>query len=106
MPLSPQFAAFSLEEQNEKWPANKSGDHTNRDFSGSEERARERVADHKESGTEKKRRGDQRAVIGARNQADRMRNNKADEPDGAAECGDRAREQQADEIYTAVTAAA
>jgi len=105
MRVSPQFVAFSLEQQNEKWPANESGDYSNGDFSGSEERARERVADHEESRTEKKRRGDQRAVIGARNKADRMWNNKADEPDGAAECGHCAREDRAHEIYKVLNAA-
>src|SRR5438094_8319592 len=99
MRVSPQFVAFSLEQQNEKWPANESGDHSNGDFSGSEECARERVADHEESGTEKKRRGDQRAVMGARNKADRMWTNKADEPERAAERGHRAREDRAHEIY-------
>src|SRR5262247_2053665 len=49
MPTSPQFAAFSLEQQDKKWPADESRDHSDRDFSGSEERARERVADHEES---------------------------------------------------------
>src|SRR5437867_8212207 len=97
MRVSPQFVAFSLEQQNEKWPANESGDYSNGDFSGSEERARERVADHEESGTEKKRRGDQRAVIGARNKADRRWNNRADEPDGAAEWGTGAGEDRAKE---------
>ena len=70
--MSPQFAAFSLEQQDKKWPANESRDHSDRDFSGSEERAREGVADHEKSGTEEKRRGDQRAVIGTRNKANRM----------------------------------
>src|SRR5205823_14092976 len=105
MRVSPQFVAFSLEQQNEKWPANESGDYSNADFSGSEERARERVADHEESRTEKKRRADQRAVVEARNKADPIGNNKAGEPDGAVQCGHCAREDRAYEIYNELNAA-
>src|SRR5207244_11434755 len=98
MRVSPQFVAFSLEQQNEKWPANESGDYSNGDLSGSEKRARERVADHEESRTEKKRRGDQRAVIGARNKADRMWDNKADEAEGGTQCEHYAAEDRGDAI--------
>ena len=41
---SPQFTSFTLEQQDEEWPAEDSGDHSNRDLGGSEECSCERIA--------------------------------------------------------------
>src|SRR5438094_6264151 len=103
--ISPQFTAFTLEQQDEEWAAEDSGDHSHGNLGGSEECARKRIAQHEESGTHEKRGRDQSTMIGSGNKANCVRDDKADEADRPAECRHGAGEDRANEINQVFDAA-
>src|SRR5881396_3311481 len=101
----PQFGALSLQKHDEKGSAQKRGNDTDGDFGRGEDRASSGVAQDKESGTQKEGCGNQDAMVGSGDQADRMGHDQAHEPDGAAERGDGAGQYGTHEVGNILQAA-